>query len=61
MNEVKIAFTKYEAQVLIDALDCYQSSGGFCDDITANTLYNRVVDEFKDHGIDIESDEDDDE
>ena len=59
--ELRIAFSKYEAQVLIDALDCYQKSGGFTDDITANTLYNRVVDEFKDHGINIEADEDDDE
>ena len=57
--EVKITFNKYEAQILIDALDCYQNSGGFSDDITANTIHNRVVDEFKDRGIDIEADEDD--
>ena len=53
MNEVKIAFTKYEAQVLIDALAFYRDNGGFSDDITANTLYDRVVDEFKDRGIDL--------
>ena len=57
MNEVKIAFTKYEAQVLIDALAFYRDNGGFSDDITANMLYDRVVDEFKDRGIDLEDDD----
>ena len=57
--EAKICFGKYEAQVLLDALNCYIENGEFSDDITANVLYDRIVDAFKVYGIDLESDDDD--
>lgn len=57
--EAKISFGKYEAQVLLDALNSYIENGGFPDDITANVLYDRIVDAFKAYGIDLESDDDD--
>lgn len=55
--EAKIFFGKYEAQVLLDALGCYIDNGAFSDDITANVLYDRIVDAFKEQGIDLEADE----
>lgn len=57
--EAKLFFGKYEAQVLLDALSCYIDNGAFSDDITANVLYDRIVDAFKEQGIDLEADEDD--
>lgn len=57
--EAKINLGKYEAEVLLDALNCYIENGEFSDDITANVLYDRIVDAFKAYGIDLESDDDD--
>lgn len=57
--EVDIPINKYEAKVIIEAIDCLLRNW-CCDGMTANTLYNRIVDAFKKQGVDLEADDEED-
>lgn len=60
--EVQISLNKYEAKKPLDALDCFRENWAFSywDGLTANTLTNRIVDAFKEEGVDLEADDEED-
>lgn len=61
--EAKINLGKYEAEVLLEALYQYERVEGLPYEIdrdTSDSLYNKILDAFKEQGVDLERDGEED-